>query len=95
MREIQFVDYDGRYPNLCSGILTISVDGQNVSIGNYGAISSGGSVSFDADWCEHVTSGEWSLGYADEYEQFTDEEKRCILYLVNCHVPEGCCGGCV
>lgn len=26
MRKIEFVEYTGKYPNLCSGILTIKVD---------------------------------------------------------------------
>lgn len=95
MRTIEFVSYNGSYPNLCSGTLVLRVDGKEVTIGQYGAISSGGSVWFDEEWTEHVEDGDWSLGYSDEYDQFTLKEKSRILDLVNENIPCGCCGGCV
>lgn len=96
MRSIEFVSYNGRYPNLCSGDLVLSVDGEEVTIGRYGALSSGGSVWFSNGYAEeHVEHGEWSLGYAFENEEFSEEEKARILELVNENIPEGCCGGCI
>ena len=32
MRKIEFVEYTGKYPNLCSGILTIKVDNVTYSL---------------------------------------------------------------
>jgi hypothetical protein len=72
VKNIEFVSYDGAYPNLCSGKLTVKIDGKEVSFG-YATKSwswekeedlaeyprfwcSGGSVSFDEDWNEEVIS---------------------------------------
>jgi hypothetical protein len=32
---LEFVEYTGRYPNLCSGRLFVKIDGKLVSFGNY------------------------------------------------------------
>ncbi len=32
--NIKFIDYTGKYPNLCSGILTLSIDGKIVKFGH-------------------------------------------------------------
>lgn len=45
---IKFISYDGAWPNLCRGTLVVEKDGKQYSM--YGALISGGSVSFDADW---------------------------------------------
>jgi hypothetical protein len=31
--NIEFVSYNGKYPNLCSGKLTVKIDGKEVSFG--------------------------------------------------------------
>jgi hypothetical protein len=35
MQKLEFVEYTGRYPNLCSGRLFVKIDGKLVSFGNY------------------------------------------------------------
>lgn len=35
MSKIEFVEYTGRYPNLCSGRLFVKVDGKMISFGSY------------------------------------------------------------
>lgn len=35
MSKIEFVEYTGRYPNLCSGRLFVKVDGKMISFGDY------------------------------------------------------------
>ncbi len=35
MSKFEFVEYTGRYPNLCSGRLFIRIDGKLVSFGDY------------------------------------------------------------
>jgi hypothetical protein len=52
---------------------------------------SGGSVTFDSDWCEHVDSGLWSVDVPDDLMDLKDEIEECV----NANVPHGCCGGCV
>lgn len=35
MKKLEFVEYTGRYPNLCSGRLFVKIDGKLVSFGDY------------------------------------------------------------
>lgn len=90
---IEFVEYDGCYPNLCSGDLIISVNGLRYTIKKYSLIS-GGSVWFDDDWNEHVEHGLWTI----REDALPDElkiHKEKIEKVINENIPEGCCGGCV
>lgn len=110
--NIKFVDYDGRFPNLCRGILTLNIDGKNYTFGSQYMNSdidfpkfwcSGGSVSFDSNWTESVTSGDWelSLFFADSGEiekaksMFGENCFEEFLKVMNENVEHGCCGGCV
>jgi len=87
--RVEFVSYDGTYPNLCSGDLVISVDGVECNLGT--CLSSGG--GFDDDWC--ATSGPWSISdYYEWPENFTEEMKTEVVRLANENIPQGCCGGC-
>jgi hypothetical protein len=87
--RVEFVSYGGDYPCLCVGTLVLAIDGELVSLEN--CLSSGGSVTFDDDWNEEITEGEWSVDVPEEYEHLKDE----ITSLVNSNVPFGCCGGCI
>ena len=86
------IKYDGAYPNLCRGNLVVVIDGHKWLFPSY-CLVSGGSVSFDENWSEHVSEGEWGI---DEWpEGFPEEHKAAVLTAVNNEVPCGCCGGCV
>ena len=87
--NIEFVSYDGEYPNLCSGTLTMKIDGK---LETDFVLRSNGNVWFDKDWCEHVDSGEWSVECP---KNFTPEMVARVEELVNANVNWGCCGGCV
>lgn len=86
---VEFVDYNGCYPNACSGTLTLLVNGEKVVL--HHALCSGGSVWFDDDWCEHIEDGPWSVDVPKELEKYSAE----ITEVVNENVSWGCCGGCV
>lgn len=89
---IEFVDYSGSWPSLCSGVLTIRVNGKEYELRSI--LSSGGSVSFDDNWSEEITDGPWQLwegGLPEEIRKYAPE----IEDLVNSNIPWGCCGGCV
>ena len=88
--KVKFINYTGAYPNLCSGILTLEIDGKVVEFPKY-CMNSGGYVSFDSDWHEIVEYGDWSVDIPEEYLEYKEE----ILQVVNKNVPQGCCGGCV
>lgn len=87
---VEFVSYTGEYPNLCSGDLTIKINGEEITL--HRVLRSGGSVWFDDDSSEHVEDGEWTLfRLPDEIAHLHDE----ILAVVRENIPCGCCGGCV
>lgn len=31
--HVKFISYDGKYPNLCRGVLILNIDGKNYSFG--------------------------------------------------------------
>ena len=86
------IDYDGEWPNLCSGNLVVTIDEKVWAFGKY-CLSSGGSVSFDDDWNENITSGKWSI--VNWPEDFPVELQDDVLKAINEEIPQGCCGGCV
>ena len=102
MKKIEFVSYDGKYPNLCSGNLILNIDGTDYRF-KY-VLSSGGSVYFNDDWSDFtVNHGNWSLnvfeisgkyrleGIDDDSGKifFSSEEIKFITDLVNENVEEG------
>lgn len=89
---LKFISYDGEYPGLCGGTLIMNLNGEDITFPSF-CLSSNGSVWFDDDWDEHVTSGPWSI---EEYpDNFPEELKERAEYLVNENVTFGCCGGCI
>lgn len=94
--NIRFVEYTGRYPNLCSGTLTLSISGKETTFGycdgcDYPPFwSSGGGIS--EDWCAY--QGEWNI-YEEDLPEDLREYADIIDDLFNAHVPYGCCGGCI
>lgn len=91
-KNVEFVSYDGEFPNLCRGTLVIKVDGKEYSLKSI--LISGGNVWFDDDWNDYTSSGEWSIDSVelpDELKPYIDE----ITEVVNENVEWGCCGGCI
>ena len=89
---LEFVSYDGVFPNLCGGTLIMKLNGVNVQFPSY-CLSSGGSCGFNDDYLEEYEYGEWSIsvfpdGFPNELKEKADE-------LVNQFVPYGCCVGCL
>lgn len=102
--HVKFVSYSGKYPNLCSGILILDIDGKEVKFGNsylskekiYDSFwTSGGSCGFRNGYSEsYVNHGEWEINVdmiPDEYKKYASE----IDDVFNSNVPNGCCGGCL
>lgn len=94
--HVKFVAYTGVWPNLCSGILTLEIDGEEVDFG-YNSKShyqpfwcSGGGITADYD----TYSGEWIIDaerIPDKYRQYAEEINR----VFNDNVEHGCYGGCI
>ena len=90
--SVNFISYNGAWPNLSRGKLVLEVNGTIFEFPDY-CLSSGGSVSFTEDWEEIVTSGKWSI--TDWPENFPEDLKEDAIAVVNDNVCQGCCGGCV
>lgn len=89
---IEFVSYDGEYPNLCSGTLILRIDGKEVTFPQYSLISGGG-CAFDDEGNDYIVEGWWGIEdwALDGYRERAEE----ILAVINDHIPHGCCGGCL
>lgn len=95
-KHVKFVAYTGVYPNLCSGVLTLEIDGEEVVFG-YNNKShyqpfwhSGGGITAAGD----TYSGEWIIDakyIPSKYRQYAEEINREF----NDNVEHGCCGGCI
>ena len=85
---VKFIEYTGGYPNLCSGILVLEIDGKTEEIDG---LCSGGAVWFDEKWDDHVEEGRWSVDVPEHLIQHKGEIEDCV----NENVPWGCCGGCI
>ena len=90
VEHVKFVSYTGKYPNLCSGNLTLLIDGKTVKFDSikdrFWAI--GGFISDDY---EYVYKEEWIISIDDlpeKYRKYAYEIDR----VFNEHVPHGCCG---
>lgn len=93
--SVEFISYTGKYPNLCSGILTLKINGEKFTFG-YGKCDydifwqSGGSCGFN----ERCSINEWIIDYEklpDKLKEYSTE----IDYIFNQNVEHGCCGGCL
>ena len=78
MNTVKFVSYDGKYPNLCTGILILSINEKEYVFPKGSLIP--------------PKKGQWKIykfpkGFPPK---FYSEAKK----LVNENIPYGCCGGC-
>ena len=107
--HVEFVNYTGRYPNLCSGVLTLKIDGEEVRFGhnyiefeswktdgNYESFwRSGGGCGFYNNYSEeYIENGAWDIDIDELPEKFRKYASE-IHEVFNDNVLEGCCGGCL
>ena len=91
VRDIEFVSYDGDYPNLCRGTLKLRVEGEEICVSR--SLISGGEC-----WCGatcYATQGDWVVDFSRFPLELNDIEKKIVTELVNKNVEHGCCGGCI
>lgn len=93
--HVKFISYTGKYPCLCSGILTLEINGKKVRFG-YGALNdpfwaSGG--GFNSNHGDNY-QGEWKI-YVDEIPEEYRKYATEIDKVFNENVEWGCCGGCI
>lgn len=91
--KLEFIRYTGDYPCLCGGDLIIKTDGVERNLGC--VLKSGGRVYFSEDYSESfVDKGRWEID-EDELPEDLKPYLEQLEDMVNDHVPEGCCGGCI
>lgn len=104
--NVEFISYTGKYPNLCRGVLTLKINGEEVKFGhdydNYdyetGEFKDNNYDSFWSSGGGITRNGqswcdEWDTDYneiPDEYKKYAEE----IDDVFNYNVGWGCCGGC-
>jgi hypothetical protein len=87
------IKYTGKYPNLCSGQLTVVFNGKEHIFPDY-CMRSRGCCGF-RDGEEYVEQDEWVIRDECWVGDFTDVEKEKILEAINEKILWGCCGGCL
>lgn len=87
MKRVEFIDYDGGFPCLCDGQLTIKVNGEIHLLENI--LRSGGWITNDYT----AEQGPWEIDLSDYPDLKPYKEE--IIDVVNENVPYGCCGGCI
>lgn len=95
-RNVKFISYTGAFPNLCSGALTLEVNGRRYVFDTFETTfwRSGGMCYIDGNYDEHIEYGEWQIDkeyLPKELQEYADEIKT----VFNENVPYGCCGGCI
>lgn len=94
---IKFISYNGKYPNLCYGDLTLEIKGKTVTFNKEKGCfwKTGGGVGFSSDWEDtYVNHGPWRVESNQmplEYREYAKE----IENVINQNIPHGCCGGCI
>lgn len=92
---IKFISYDGKWPTLCMGTLTVEKNGKQYSM-KY-VLESGGSCGFYNNYSEsYIKKGDWSIRKNELPKELqNDNDVEELTYLVNKNIPHGCCGGCL
>lgn len=104
--EVKFVSYTGKYPNLCSGVLTLSIHEKEYVFG-YNFQERKGETLYPPFWRSGGNCGftdNYSNAYVNECEwvidgsQLPPELRKYateINEVFNENVRFGCCGGCL
>lgn len=74
--RVEFVSYDGEYPNYCNGTLTLRIEGATIQM---------------PDFCMHNCGGNlWLVDTPDFLAEYYDDIKACVNANVPCYHCHGC-----
>ena len=93
MKTVKFINYSGKYPNLCGGVLHYEIifDNGRHEI-HQTEIKSGGECFYNHNTNDIIQKyGDWKLS---EKKFLPYKLQIELLNQVNNIVPKGCCGGC-
>ena len=85
------INYDGKWPSLCSGKLVVVIDGREWVFPD-SPLESGGRAGVTKDYDDYCYKGLWKM--REWPEHFPEILKEKVLEEINKTVPLGCCGGC-
>lgn len=101
---VKFISYTGKFPNLCSGILTLEVNDRIYVFGQ----TYNNPNNLNSFWLSGGSCGFAGPGYSNEYvdrdawkidvDSLPEELKlyaKEIAEVFNANVHYGCCGGCL
>lgn len=99
--NIEFVSYDGAFPNLCSGTLTLKIDkipyvfGRDERYSTFWSSGGRAGVGFGGD--EYLERGAWEFYIWDraKFPEFLVGHESELMEVFNANIPYGCCGGCI
>lgn len=94
-RKMFMYEYDGKWPNLCSGQLIVYMGDKKFEF-ERGALKSSGHVKKTRDGCYKAVQGEWYINNSDWPPDFPVAFREFLLYKINTdgQIPLPCCGGC-
>lgn len=88
MKKIK-IEYNGKYPNRCSGHLIVWLDDEKYDFGKY-CLNSGGYCNYHSG---EIKNGPWTV---EEWpDNFPEIYKLHVEKTINEEIPWGCCGGCI
>lgn len=89
----EIISYNGTYPCLCHGELTVMLDSGEITKIVH-PCASGGHICASDDysdmWAEY---GPWEESYG--LDGYSEEDKKLVVDWFNENVEHGCCGGCI
>lgn len=109
--RVKFISYTGEYPNLCSGVLTLEIDGKQYKFGHdYSRChyhtdiekwvqedEDPNNPNFNSFWTSggHVTRRGEWQIDVNELPEQFWDVATEIDAVINENIPYGCCGGCI
>ena len=89
---VKFIDYTGRWPNLCSGTLTLEIEGEVVRF----SYEQDNKFWYSGGCCQgfNITREPWIIDRDDIPEKYRKYYYE-IVHVFNENVEWGCCGGCI
>lgn len=90
--HVEFVEYTGKWPNLCHGVLTLKIDDKIQKFGN-GQEHPKFWITGGHCTMQTLTTDEWTIDVLKLPEEFRKYAAE-IDNVFNTNVEYGCCGGC-
>lgn len=95
-KAIEIVSYDGKYPNLCSGRLTLKVGGKEyVTQPGVLCVGDGAGCYGNSDGSYTVAVGDWCVAPDKLPKEIRRYAARIEVAVSEAGIERPCCGGCI